>query len=426
MDGGQTLASLPGFPSRRGLAVGVVVAGVVALAVSVGDERRVAIRVDGDDVRASAIADAIALDVWSESRGPGLPLDVVVSASALDELSAADVDFVVLDEDIDATADAEAERLATVSVAAADADADVWFSEYRDFTAIEARLKSLAETYPDRATLHQIGSSIDGRAIWALRIGGTHDDDVPMLINGTQHAREWIAAMTATCVADRLVRDQDKNPDIEAVVDSTELWLVPVVNPDGYQYSWGQNRYWRKNRRGGHGVDLNRNFSVAWGGGGSSGSKRSDTYRGERPFSEPETVALRDLARREEIRLHVDLHAFGQLVIFPWNHDGKRSDDHARFAAIGDTMASAIFAQHQSLYRLMRGVELYPAAGTMTDYMYGEAKALSYTIELRPRSGGFVLPPNQIKPTCDEGLAAILALRQTAMPTTSTATPTSP
>ena len=75
-------------------------------------------------------------------------------------------------------------------------------------------------------------------------------------------------------------------------------------------------------------------------------------------------------------------------------------------------MASAIYDQHQTRYRLIRGVELYPAAGTMTDYMYGEARALSYTIELRPRSGsGFVVPPDQILPTCDEGLAAVLALR---------------
>ena len=78
---------------------------------------------------------------------------------------------------------------------------------------------------------------------------------------------------------------------------------------------------------------------------------------------------------------------------------------------------SAIADEHDTRYRLIRGVELYPAAGTMTDYMYGEVGALSYTIELRPRSGsGFVLPPDQIKPTCDEGLAAVLALRA-ALPT---------
>src|SRR5436305_1081127 len=83
-------------------------------------------------------------------------------------------------------------------------------------------------------------------------------------------AREWIAAMTTTCVADRLVRDYDRDPAIRDFVDRHDLWIVPVANPDGYQHSWSADRYWRKNRRDGHGVDLNRNFGVAWGGAGSS------------------------------------------------------------------------------------------------------------------------------------------------------------
>jgi len=399
--------------SSRVVAAGaLVVAAVTAAVVALQPARRVAIRVDGDDAAGHALADRLAVDVWSEHRGPGLPLDVVVEDDALATLTRQGVRYTVLDPDIDAAAAAEVARLSTTAAALATDDPAVWFSEFRDFTAIEARLQALAEAYPERASLHEIGRSLDGRPLWALRIGGTADGALPMLVNGTQHAREWIAAMTATCVADRLVRQADDDDDIRAFVDSTELWVVPVVNPDGYQYSWGQNRYWRKNRRGDHGVDLNRNWSVAWGGSGSSGSKRSDTYRGEGPFSEPESAALRDLARREEVRAHVDFHAYGQLVLFPWNHSARRTDDHPRFAALGDGIASAIFAEHESRYRLIRGVELYPAAGTMTDYLYGEADVLSFTIELRPKSGtGFVLPPDQIVPTCDEGLAAVLALR---------------
>ncbi len=374
---------------------------------------RAAIRVDCRDAAACALAEELALDVWTEERAPGEPLDVVVDASALARLIAAGAVWVVIDADVDATARAEAVRLGGP---AASANPD-FFAEFRDYRAIEARLTSLVELAPQRASIEGIGSTLDGRAIWALRVGGKRDEAsagqrVPMLINGTQHAREWIATMSATCIADRLVRDYDSDPAIRAFVDTTDLWVVPVVNPDGYQYSWGQDRYWRKNRRGGFGVDLNRNFSVAWGGAGSSGLKRSQTYRGDKPFSEPESTALRALVKREGIRLHVDLHAYGQLVLFPWNHGDKRTDDHQRFAAIGDEVGSAIFSAHQNKYRLMRGVELYPAGGTMSDWMYGEAGATSFTIELRPRSGaGFVLPPSEIKPTCDEALAAVLALR---------------
>ena len=388
-----------------------LLAGVMALVLThettPESSRRVAIRVDCHRGPGCALAEELALDVWTEERASGEPFDVVVAEAALDRLRAAGAVWEVIDPDIDATARAEAARIRTQSTTAV----DDWFSEFRDYAAIEARLAELAELAPGRAEVQGIGSTLDGRTIWALHIGGGSDAK-PMLINGGQHAREWIAAMAATCIADRLVRDYESDPAIRAFVDTTEAWIVPVVNPDGYQYSWGQDRYWRKNRRGGHGVDLNRNFSVAWGGSGSSGMKRSETYRGDKPFSEPETIALRKLVKDEGIRLHVDLHAYGQLVLFPWNHGAKPTDDHARFASIGDDVASAIYGAHQNKYRLMRGVELYPAAGTMTDWMYGEAGATSFTLELRPRSGaGFVLPPTEIKPTCDEALAAVLALR---------------
>jgi murein tripeptide amidase MpaA len=392
-------------PATLGL---VAAAGIATLVRAPAPPTRIAIRVDCADPAACALAESVAIDVWSEQRGGGLPLDVVVTGDGLDRLRAAGVAWEVIVPDIDAVARAEAARLGDPRAS----DGGDWFADYRDYRAITVRLHELAELAPDRAFVHGIGSTLDGRTVWALRIGGTRADATPMLINGTQHAREWIAAMVTTCVADRLVREYDTNPAVRDFVDGTELWVVPVVNPDGYQYSWSKDRYWRKNRREGHGVDLNRNFSIAWGGNGSSGSKRSETYRGAHAFSELESSALRDLAKREQIALHLDIHAYGQLVLYPWNHTETRTKDHARFGAIGDAIASAIFATHGERYRLIRGVELYPAAGTMTDWMYGEAGATSFTLELRPKGrGGFVLPPDQIKPTCDEGLAAVMALR---------------
>jgi len=370
--------------------------------------KRVAIRVSCDNPIACSQAEALALDVWSEEQGPGLPLDIVVTEDTLGRLDAAGVPWQVLVPDIDAVARAEAARLRRP---AALQPAD-WFAEFRDYRAISEHLRELAVMAPHRATMQGIGSSLDGRTIWALRIGGATPDAVPMMINGTQHAREWISSMVTTCVADRLVRDYDRDPAIRDFVDHTELWVVPVVNPDGYQYTWSADRYWRKNRRESHGVDLNRNFSVAWGGGGSSGSKRSETYRGEYAFSEPESIAIRDLAKREHVALHVDFHAYGQLILYPWNYTATRAKDRDRLAAIGDDMASSMFATHQTRYALIQGVQLYPSAGTLSDWMYGEDDALSYGIELRPKRGsGFVLPPEEIRPTCDEGLAAVLALR---------------
>ena len=417
----DAIARLRGYPSgpptRRWIAAVIcILVGTTSLIVwrgfSTRPRTRIAIRVDCHDASTCTRVEALAIDVWSEQRGPGLPLDVVVTDDVLPQLDAANVTWRVLVPDIDASARVEADRLHSATARSAD-----WFGDYRDFDAITVRLRELAALAPDRVALHAIGGSVEGRPLWALRIGRgqTH-----MLVNGTQHAREWLATMATTCVADRLVRDYDRDPAIRDFVDHTELWVVPVVNPDGYQYTWSTDRYWRKNRRGRYGVDLNRNFSVAWGGAGSSRNERAETYRGEYAFSEPETGALRDLVKREGIALHIDFHTYSQLVLFPWNYTSTPADDRDRLAAVGDRITSAMFATHERQYKLMQGVELFPASGTMADWMYGEAKARSFTIELppsgwpRPGRGGFVQPPEQIRPTCDEAPAAVLELRKTA------------
>jgi carboxypeptidase T len=404
-------------PVLAAIALLVVTGALTCRAHESHPARRVAIEVDCTDARACALAEKRALDVWSEERGPGLPLAVVVAEPDLDTLRAAGVPFTVLVDDIDAVARAEHDRLqATASISAMARPAD-WFAEYRDYRAITERIQALAASHPALARVEPIGASFESRTLWAIKIGGTATDATPMLLSGTQHAREWISPMVATCIADRLVNNYASDPAVRDFVDHTALWVVPVVNPDGYQYTWSNNRYWRKNRRGSHGVDLNRNWDLAWGGAGSSGSKLSDVYRGERPFSEPETAALRDLALREHIALHVDLHSFSQLLLYPWGYTATPAPDAARFAAVGDRLASAIYATHGVPYKLLSSVELYAAAGTMTDWMYGVAHAFSYTIELRPGAGGrsgFVLPPEQIRPTCDEAFAAILELRKAA------------
>lgn len=334
-----------------------------------------------------------ASDIWTENRTPGEPIDIVVNS---DEIEPGDQ---VIVDDIDAAADAERERIAHST-------AKEFYAEYRDNAAINGKLRELAALAPDRTQLAQIGTSVEGRPILALRVGRGPEK---MLLNGTQHAREWIASMTTTCIADRLVRGGDS----KFLADHT-VWIVPVANPDGYAYSWEKKRYWRKNRRDGHGVDLNRNWGVAWGGAGSSGGKNSDVYRGPSAFSEPETRALRDLTLKEKFSTHVDFHSYGQLILYPWSYKSAPAADRDRFRGIGDRMNAAIYAQHESTYKLQSGADLYPAAGTATDWMYGEANALSYTIELRPKSGGglggFVLPPEQIVPTCDEAMAAVMAL----------------
>jgi carboxypeptidase T len=359
----------------------------------------------------------LADDVWSEHIDRTVGVDVVLTPNGRATLDADGIPYEVIVRDVDAVALAEHERLHDP---AAQRPGD-WFSDYKDAAAITAYAETLAAEHADLAELHPIGTSVEGRPLHALRIRGdgaaSDPEPVRLAIDGGLHAREWIAMMVPICVADRLLRGYARDEKLRAFVDGSDLWVVPIANPDGYQHSWDHDRYWRKNRSGEHGVDLNRNFEVAWGERGASDDPRSPIYHGPAPFSEPESAALRDLLRREKIEGHIDFHSYSQLVLYPWSFTAKPTPDRDRLAALAERMAAAIFATHGERYTPKSGASLYPASGTLMDWAYGERDTLSFVVELRPRRGsGFVLPPDQIAPTCDESLAAVMALRDALRP----------
>jgi len=167
------------------------------------------------------------------------------------------------------------------------------------------------------AQTYNIGTSVEGRDIWAVRISDNPalDEDEPsVLFVGCHHAREWISVEVPLYLGKYLTDHYATDPEIASMVDNQQIWIVPVLNPDGYEYSRSSstNRLWRKNRRnngdGTYGVDLNRNYGYMWGLEGSSGDPSSSTYRGPEAFSEPETCALRDLCLARDFRSMIWCH----------------------------------------------------------------------------------------------------------------------
>lgn len=363
-----------------------------------------------DEQRREALA--VALDVWSESPD-ATPLDLVVDAEAWRQRPVTE-DFDVLVADIDAVATAERARLSEAKIAKP--TPDEWFTEYRPYVAVVEYLQMLSLAYPDRARTEDIGTSIEGRKLRAIHLG-TNPNAPTVVFNGGQHAREWISVMTTTCIADRLARGYRTDDRITKILDTTNVVIVPLVNPDGYEYSWTDDRYWRKNRRSDYGVDLNRNWPVAFGGRGSSKQPASPIYHGEHAFSEPESAALRDLIRRERPVVHIDFHSYSQLVLYPWGFSTKKAPDHEQLSTMAKRYAEVIRSVHGVKYTPKSGGALYPAGGTMMDWVYAERDTPSFVVELRPRRGdGFVLPPEQIEPTCEENFAAVLDLIERTAP----------
>lgn len=294
---------------------------------------------------------------------------------------------------------------------------------YHTYAEIVTELRQLQSNFPAISQVQELGTSIEGRKILALKISdnaAVEEDEPEILFIGGHHAREWIAVDVPFFLAKYLLENYDQDPRIRSLIDNGEIWIIPLLNPDGHQYSVTSNRLWRKNRRnngdGTFGVDLNRNYSYEWGGPGSSGDTFSEIYRGPRAFSEPETGIVRDLANRHNFVAMISYHNYSQLVLFPWGHTNSPAPDRTLLDQLATSLADSIFGVHAVRYTPQQSSDLYLASGDATDWLYGETRAPSFTIELRPRSSrpGFILPESQIQPTFEENLPAALWLIQWA------------
>ncbi len=290
---------------------------------------------------------------------------------------------------------------------------------YHTYAEIGSELQALANSHPAISRVTSIGKSLDQRELWAIKISDNvnQDEEEPVVVFlGAHHAREWISVDVPFLIAKYLVENYTTDPSIAQLVNGSEIWIVPMVNPDGHQYSVMTDRLWRKNRRnngdGSFGVDLNRNYGYQWGGPGSSGDTFSEIYRGPAPFSEPETQALRTFLEQQAPKALISYHSYSQLVLYPWGYTNSPAPHKALLDSLAVAMAHKIRSVHGVNYTPGQSSTLYLASGDTTDWLYALLGTPSYTIELRPDSysPGFELPESEIQPTYEENLPAALMI----------------
>ncbi|MCC6678720.1 MAG: hypothetical protein IT436_16430 [Phycisphaerales bacterium] len=366
---------------------------------------------------------ALADSVWSHRIGIGGEIDVQLAPGKLAALDELGLRYRVLIPDVQKLIDAE-----TAQVLEARARDDLaWFQTYHNLAEINAYMDQLAAARPDLAQVVPVGPSHLGKPIRALRITGPDQPGNPKsarpgaVYHGCQHAREWISPASVMWFAEQFITKYDTDARIRDVVNNVEFNLIPVVNPDGYEFTWTSQRLWRKNRRpttgGNIGVDTNRNWGYEWGGEGASTDPGSETYRGPSAFSEPETQAMRDfIIANPRFRAHIDLHSYSQLVMSPWGWTSALppAPDAGIFAQLDAAMAQAILDTHGRIYD--NGpvyTTIYPASGGSNDWTYGARGILGFAFELRDTGEfGFELPADQIIPTGEEAFAAIMVLSE--------------
>ncbi len=286
------------------------------------------------------------------------------------------------------------------------------FSVYRSFDKPITGIRATLEAWAAADTLlhvDSIGASVEGRAILAVKIGAAADapSRPNVLFMGTHHAREWVS----TEMAMRLIRWlADSAPP--GLLATRDIWVIPVENPDGYQYTFTNDRFWRKNRRdngdGTFGVDLNRNYPEFWGydDAGSSGTTGNETYRGPGPASEPETKAIIAFHAAHPPVLSVSYHSYSGLVLYPYGfREGALAPDLPIYRALGGTdilpaVRDSVPDTFHPYYHPGPAWNLYPTNGEYTDWAYRSHQTIAFTTELTsgcctPDSNlyyGFVFP----------------------------------
>jgi len=295
------------------------------------------------------------------------------------------------------------------------------YTGYHTYNEMVADMQATVSAHPSIAKLKDLGSTFQGNhEMWALKISDhvARDQAEPeVLVECNMHAREHIT--TEMCLylthllTDNYGQPTDVGRRVTQIVDSTEIWIIPMVNPDGsmYDISNGTFQGWRKNRQtfaysNKVGIDLNRDWSYMWGCcKGSSSNPASARYRGNAPFQATEDQLLRNfiLSRRvngvQQISEVLNIHSYGEHVLYPFGYTktavppDMTQDDHDTFVAMAQQMASL------NGYHAMQGSHMYIYDGDFIDWVYGDQHIFGFTWEMYPGWGcgcGGFHPPDTV------------------------------
>jgi len=255
-----------------------------------------------------------------------------------------------------------------------------------------------------------VSPSIGGNGIQWVRISdnpeSSAEGEPQILYTAIHHAREPASLSQLVFYMWYLLENYDSDPEVKSIVDNTELYFVPVVNPDGYLFNQKTDPngggFWRKNRKGGNGVDNNRNYNYfingdpnnsTWGGPGASSNPNSEVYHGPAPFSEVENQAIKWFVETHDFVMAFNNHTSGELLYYPFGYANVATEDDDLYQTITAELTS------RNGHNALRDS---PFAGDSDDFMYGTVGTHDKIIAFTPEIGTSFWPAsNQIIPICN-------------------------
>lgn len=275
-----------------------------------------------------------------------------------------------------------------------------------------AEIDSMIANYPNLiSTKEQIGNSYEARPIYSLKISdnpNVDEDEPEVLYTAIHHSQEPASLQQLIYYMYYLLENYGANEEVTYLIDNTELYFIPVINPDGYVYNMEDGEAGGLHRKNRHtttfsdGVDLNRNYDWEYGYDniGSSNIGFHPWHRGDSAFSEPETRAVKEFLENREILIDLNWHSYGDMIIYPWNYENHYTEDSLLYEKIGEILTYENNFRFGTVYETYG----YQSNGDADDWGYGEVetknKIISLTGEIGNMDDGFWPDTSRIIPLC--------------------------
>ncbi|KAL7403030.1 hypothetical protein ABVT39_023410 [Epinephelus coioides] len=399
----------------------VLVAAATAERVFIGDQ---VIRVNAETEEQIQLLQALEmqqegeLDFWLHPVSTELPVDIRVPRSSFsfvtEYLNAHNIPYSVLINNLQELLDEEKAEMMQNEMKER-SSRSFNFGAYHRLETIYSWMDTLVAQYPNLVSKQEIGRSYENRPMYVLKFSTGGNKRPAIWIDTGIHSREWVSPATGLWTANKIATDYGKDTSLTSLLNTMDIYMLLLANPDGYAYTHSKDRMWRKTRSENpgsrcRGVDPNRNWDAGFGGPGASRNPCSESYHGPSAHSEIEVKNVVNLIKSHgNFKSFISIHAYSQLLMYPHGYSCKNVAHQPELDSVGRAAVQKLTSLYGTQYKVGSICKIiYQASGGSIDWSYNVGIKYSFAFELRDTGRyGFILPANQILPTATETWLAL-------------------
>ncbi|XP_047453381.1 carboxypeptidase A4 [Mugil cephalus] len=358
------------------------------------------------------------LDFWLHPVSAELPVEIRVPRSSLSAVKeyfrVHDIPFSVMIDNLQELLDEEKAEMEKNQMRERGSKS-FNFAAYHTLDTIYSWMDTLVAQYPNLVSKQEIGKSYENRPMYVLKFSTGGVKRPAIWIDTGIHSREWVSPATGVWTANKIATDYGTDASLTSLLNTMDIYMLILANPDGYVFTHTNDRMWRKTRSQNpgylcRGVDPNRNWNAGFGGPGASSYPCSDSYHGPSAHSEIEVANVVNLITSHgNFKSFISVHAYSQLLMYPYGYTCGSAPDQVELDSVGKAAVQKLTSLYGTKYQVGNICNIiYQASGGSIDWSYDQGIKYSFAFELRDTGRyGFILPSEQIIPTASETWLAL-------------------